>query len=657
MNRSAYAASIEAFLDADEAAILGDLAPNGGFSVEQAQLSAWRYQIRHLQDVLAGVPSDQPDAAIYFEFVIPRMGKRVDVLLVLGGLIFILEYKVGEKRYPAHAVDQVVDYALDLKNFHETSHHAIVVPVLVATDAPRAGTWEFADSKDDRVLRPLLSNAGSLGALLSGALEKFPAERLPLAAWERGRYLPTPTIVEAARALYARHAVEDISRSDAGEVDIAETRGLVERVIDRCRATSTKAICFVTGVPGAGKTLVGLDVAMKVLDERAERSRVFLSGNGPLVGILHEALARDRVSQARAAGETLRKGVAKSQIKAFLQNVHHFRDSCLVDDRPPIEHVALFDEAQRAWDVEQTSRFMQQKKDRPGFHQSEPDFLIECMGRHTDWAVVVCLVGGGQEIHTGESGIDGWLQAIRDHHKDWDVYASPNLSDREYNAQKTLESLRGEGRAELHPQLHLSSCVRSFRAESLSAWVKAVLDGDIGRARKLSDEFQDRYPIALTRCLDTAKAWARSQARGTERYGLVVSSQAQRLKPYAIDVKSPMNPVNWFLNDKDDVRSSYFLEDVATEFQVQGLELDWACVAWDADLRRVQSPGEYSWSHHSFRGSKWQRIKQAHRQRYQLNAYRVLLTRARQGMVIFVPEGDQSDPTRRPDFYDDTYRY
>lgn len=296
---------------------------------------------------------------------------------------------------------------------------------------------------------------------------------------------------------------------------------------------------------------------------------------------------------------------------------------------------------------------MQQKKGRIGFEQSEPDFLISCLDRHPDWAVIVCLVGGGQEINTGEAGINGWLDAIREKYASWHVYASSQLHEQEYRAHEYLEYLHARGRAHFRPELHLSLSMRSFRAEHVSAWVKAVLDGDVAAARTFYGEFSDRYPIVLTRSVEAGKAWIRAQARGSERYGLIVSSQAQRLKPYAIDVKSPMDPVHWFLDPKDDVRSSYYLEDVATEFHVQGLELDWTCVAWDADFRRASQ----RWQHFSFRGSKWQRINQAEAQRYQLNAYRVLLTRARQGMAIIVPHGDTNDPTRDPKLYEQTYRY
>ncbi|HNN46624.1 MAG TPA: DUF2075 domain-containing protein, partial [Azospira sp.] len=320
---------------------------------------------------------------------------------------------------------------------------------------------------------------------------------------------------------------------------------------------------------------------------------------------------------------------------------------------PPAEHVALFDEAQRAWDLEQTSKFMKAKKGRPDFQQSEPEFLISCMDRHPDWAVVVCLVGGGQEINTGEAGIGGWIEAINHRYPHWDVHLSSNLTDSEYSANGALEKLTNHPRVIKTPELHLGVSMRSFRAENVALWVKQVLDIKPSLARQTLAQLQDKYPIVLTRNVATAKAWLREQARGSERYGIVVSSQAQRLKPFAMDVKTPIDPVHWFLDGKDDVRSSYYLEDVATEFHVQGLELDWACVTWDADFRYSAS----GWQHGSFVGNRWNRINKPERQIFQINAYRVLLTRARQGMVIVVPTGDTNDHTRLPEFYDDTFNY
>jgi hypothetical protein len=419
------------------------------------------------------------------------------------------------------------------------------------------------------------------------------------------------------------------------------------------KINSEKSICFVTGVPGAGKTLVGLNVATSHIDKNSEFYSVFLSGNGPLVAILQEALARDKVSRASKVGLKLKKGEARSEVKTFIQIVHHFRDESLRDEKPPIEHVALFDEAQRAWTLEQTSTFMRQKKGKPNFNQSEPEFLISCLDRHPDWAVVVCLVGGGQEINTGEAGIGEWIEALERSFPDWKIYISDKLTDSEYNAKEILERIKKRKNVEYLQSLHLAVSMRSFRAENVSLLIKQLLDLNFQEAQLTLKQINSNYPLVITRDLFKAKQWLKNKARGSERYGIVVSSQAQRLKPLAIDVRSQIDPIHWFLDNKDDVRSSYYLEDVATEFDVQGLELDWACVVWDGDFQ-YNSDG---WIHKSFRGNKWQNINNSERKKYLKNAYRVLLTRARQGMVIVIPHGDLDDWTRPPHFYDPTFEF
>jgi len=639
---------IQEFVGSSVEEVLGELADNNQFSLELTQKNAWKEEIVLLQSMLAGYAGK-----VYFEYSIPRMGQRIDVLLLIDGVIFVLEFKVGERAFHRHHIDQVWDYALDLKNFHETSHDLLIAPVLIATKAKQGAINITMTPHEDNVLFPILCNAQTLSEVIAGVLEFAEEQAMEPDAWEQGRYLPTPTIIEAAMALYQGHSVDDITRREAEDINLTATTDAISAAIDHARSTSQKCICFVTGVPGAGKTLVGLNIANKHMDKASELYSVFLSGNGPLVAILTEALARDRVQRSILEGKKIKKGVAKSAVKALIQNVHHFRDDCLQSKVPPIEHIVLFDEAQRAWNLAQTTSFMRQKKGVPDFDMSEPEFLISCMDRHKDWAVIVCLVGGGQEINTGEAGISEWINSINRSYPDWHVYISPQIHDSEYAAGEAVAMLEPHRDVTYNEDLHLAVSMRSYRAENVSALVKQVLDLDADAARQTLSSLQDKYPIVVTRCMKTAKSWLKRKARGSERYGIVVSSQASRLKPHAIDVKSPMDPVHWFLEGKDDVRSSYYLEDVATEFHIQGLELDWACVTWDADFRFNQE----GWRHFSFRGNKWQRINKAERQMYLKNAYRVLLTRARQGMVIVVPQGDEEDPTRDSAFYDDTYNY
>jgi hypothetical protein len=650
MNRAYYSAPIETFLLQGNYEILGELTSHAEFNVDLTQRFAWEHQIRILKCALAAYAGQ---GRIYFEYAVPRLGKRIDAIAMVGASLIVLEFKVGASEFDRAARDQVWDYALDLKNFHETSHDKTLVPVLIATNAASAPMIVLEKSAiDDGVFRPILATEDSLAEAIQEAVNWAPAAPIRAEEWEGGRYKPTPTIVEAAMALYAGHGVAEISRSGAGKTNLSITSGAVEQIIADCRTQRRKAICFVTGVPGAGKTLIGLNVATQHSEE-GELHSVFLSGNGPLVTVMREALARDQVRRAAEAGEKLPKGSAASRVKAFIQNVHHFRDEYLRDSGPPSDHIAVFDEAQRAWDLAQTAAFMQRKKNRPGFDQSEPEFLISCLDRHKDWAVVVCLVGGGQEINTGEAGISEWVSAARRSFPDWEIHIAPELRDAEYGGALMLGELAQHPRVRSNPDLHLAVSMRSFRAEHLSALVKRLLDLDVAGARQTYELVRDRYPIVLCRSLARAKDWIRLQARGSERFGLVVSSQAARLRPHAIHVKAPVDPIHYFLHGKEDVRSSYYLEDVATEFQVQGLELDWTCVVWDGDLRY----GTSAWEHHSFVGSRWQRINSPDRQTFQKNAYRVLLTRARQGMVIVVPEGASDDPTRSSSFYDGTFNY
>ena len=649
MPREYYKNEIVNFLTTPSTEILGILAQNNDFDLEQNQRDAWLEEIRILQNTLQTYKG-----SIYFEYSIPRMGKRIDVVLLIGSVIFILEFKVGEKEFPSYAIDQVWDYALDLKNFHETSHEHYIAPVLIATKAKTASVIISLTLHNDKILCPIKCNKELLGQVINDTLRFADGNEINPVQWETGRYQPTPTIVEAAMALYNGHSVSEISRSDASAINLSETSEVISEIIRVSKENSQKSICFVTGVPGSGKTLVGLNIATTHIDKDTDLYSVFLSGNGPLVAILREALARDKVRHEKKRGNKIKKTKALSDVKLFIQNVHNFRDECLIDsDKPPIEHVALFDEAQRAWDLRQTANFMQRKRGHANFSISEPEFLISCLERHPDWAVVVCLVGGGQEINTGEAGISEWIESLDRSYPNWHVYISPRLTDSEYGTDKVLDKIKARTHVVYRDELHLSVSMRSFRAEHVSLLVKQLLDLQPDEARRTLGRINEKYPIVITRDLIRAKKWLKDQARGSERYGIVVSSQAERLKPHAIDVKSPVDPIHWFLDGKDDVRSSYYLEDVVTEFQVQGLELDWACVTWDADFRYTKS----GWDNWSFKGSRWQHINKSELQNYQKNAYRVILTRARQGMVIVVPFGSLEDPTRNAEFYNPTFEY
>ena len=652
-----YSAQVSGFLREDAAGILGKLTAAHGHDLELQQRRAWEEEIEILKDALREL-----GGTIFLEFEVPRLGSRVDAVLVSGPVIFTIEFKCGEREYHTADYNQAWDYALDLKNFHLASHNAPILPILVATGAPCSDDkWECAH--DDGVRPPRRCCAADFHRVLAEGLAFVDGPSLDGETWGNAPYHPTPTIVEAARLLYSGNTVESITRNDAGAQNLAVTSGAVVDIIDGAQRSHEKAIVFVTGVPGAGKTLVGLNLATR-RHEFGEARAVFLSGNEPLVAVLQEALTRDELDSSSKRvrkscdeqdrrGKRVRKSDILRKVKQFIQNVHHFRDEGIRTSTAPFDHVVIFDEAQRAWDKTKTADFMKRRKGLPDFNQSESEVLISYLDRHEDWAVIVCLVGGGQEIHTGEAGIAAWLDAVREKFRHWTVYMSPDLTDSEYAASHALDAFADGTRVVPDSRLHLSTSMRAFRSEKVSAFVKVVLDCDSDGAKDLFRQISLNYPIAITRNLARAKQWIVEHKRGSDRYGIVASSEAQRLKPYAIDIRINVNPIHWFLNDRQDTRSSYYLEDVATEFQIQGLELDWICVTWDADLR-FDGKG---WRYHSFKGEAWTTIHKDDRKRYLLNAYRVLLTRARQGMVIFVPPGDDADQTRAASLYDQTYTY
>lgn len=672
MKRCFYDDSISGFLNRTDEEILGILAKDNTFDLSLEQRSAWIEEIPIMKSVVLEL---NKSGHIIFEYTIPRLGKRIDVTLLINGIVCCLEFKVGENVFNVNDKEQVWDYAVDLKNFHEESSQLTIVPILVATEAEKLKNDLVFSYYDDRVYVPLFANAQSLFPLIKEVIEKENSQlSINPQDWIYSRYSPTPTIIQAASALYMNHSVEDITKHEADKAGIDSCTKLILDVIKVSKEKHQKSICFVTGVPGAGKTLVGLNVAIQ--QEHGDLA-VYLSGNGPLVKVLTEALARDKVAKEKDKGIRCTKSEAERQVSRFIQIIHRYRDNMLsklklpisgnieIDpnkvsssskhDAAEVENVAIFDEAQRMWDMRHLSAWLARKKGVANFPMSEGEFLIWSLDQHKDWATIVCLVGGGQEINSGEGGIGLWIQALNETFPDWQVYISNNLVDKEYAEGNLSELLEKNCNVHTCPDLHLSVSQRSFRAETLSLFVHQLLDRDVEAARESYQQINARYPIVLTRDLSKAKQWLREHARGSERYGMLVSSKAFRLKPLAIDIRCQADIVPWFLNPITDIRSSLFLEDVATEFDIQGLELDWTCLVWDGDFR-FDSKGK-CWQHFNFRSDRWQNINQIEGRAYQLNAYRVLLTRARQGMVICVPEGNSSDETRKPEFYDGTFEY
>lgn len=640
--RAYYENSVRNFLQENPMTILGQLANKNQFTLEDLQRNTWLVEIDVLKSALTGLD----DGHIIFEYTIPRIGNRIDNILIYNGLIFLLEFKVGERNYPRNALNQVTDYALDLKDFHKESQNRILVPILVATEA-YSKTHELNMMKDG-ITEVFLCNHQNIRAVIDLVLDQIGDTPLDPTIWLNSIYKPTPTIIEAAQALYRNHTVTDISRNDASAINLTHTTEAINQIIDESKRNNRKSICFITGVPGAGKTLAGLNIAIERQRADENEHAVFLSGNGPLVDVLQEALARDQRDR-----EGIKKSEAMRKAREFIQIIHHFRDDSITRTEAPIEKVAIFDEAQRAWTEDMLVDFMTRKKGKPNFNMSEPEFLISVMDRHEDWAVIICLVGGGQEINTGEAGLIEWFDSLKAEFPHWTVYVSDQITDSEYSQGVTVPELLSGMNCHVVKDLHLAVSLRSYRSENVASFIKALLDVAREKATVLYQTLNDDYPIFLTRDLQTAKEWVKSMAKGTQRYGITASSGARRLRTHGVWVQSKIDAKNWFLNTADDVRSSFFLEDTATEFDIQGLELDWTIVCWDANFRFNDEEFEY----YSFKGTRWMNIRSAKDCIYLKNAYRVLLTRARQGFVIFVPEGEPADATRLPKYYNGIYQY
>lgn len=674
-----YSDTISNFLTRNVEEIIGKLTLASKHDINEETSNSWVEEIASLQKLL---PNYCGRGSVYFEYNIPRMGKRADVILLIEEIIFVLEFKTSNSKFTHDAVTQVWDYAIDLKNFQLGSLHRIIVPILVASSESDHNCIHNLKRFEDNVYSPLLTNKKRLSEAIDLALTHIPHTPLPHNAlrdeqWAKSGYEPTPTIIEAAIALYEENSVEDLTKH-GGDIDKASEE--LNRIITFCKENQRKAICFITGVPGAGKTLIGLNTAIEQFN-RGEKA-VYLSGNFPLVEVLQEALTRDfirreRILAKKEGRKMCTKAEAKSKVKAFIQMIHHYRDLYLEGttiaggeivpiegyfhshtDKAyiPAEHVAIFDEAQRAWTADELKRFMKEKRGIQHFPYSEPEYLISCMDRQPDWGLVVCLVGNGQAINKGEAGLSEWIDSINRRYKDWDVYMSESLIQSGDVSQRELDLIKPQLHAREH--LHLKMSMRSFRSEKVSIFINQLLSLNPDEAAATLKELGS-YPIVITRSLDKAKQWLRTQARGSERYGMLASSKAERLKAISINVRYQPDFIHWFLEDDRDIRSSNALEDTLTEFKVQGLEIDWACVIWDADLRLNKEHTE--WKHYQLRaGTKWQNINKPINREYQINAYRVLLTRARQGMVIVVPHGDNGvppDETRKPEWYDGIYNY
>lgn len=624
---------------------------------KKQQTRTWSDTIEIVKQLCSSLQSNISNVGnwgILYEYKIPRRAKRIDVVILSDNLIFVIEIKNKQDKYTAIDIAQLEDYCLDLRDFHFESKDRIIIPILLATDAKDVQNSFY--KSEDFVQNTILANTSNIFCAIQKIHNLFidRTDLIDLNKWNLSNYSPTPTIIEAAQTLYSGQNVAEISRNHAGAENLSNTTKAVLEAILKARQNKEKIICFITGVPGAGKTLAGLNIVHNEEYKTGDRELgVFLSGNSPLVKVLTEALARDFSNR-----ESVNKQEAKRRVKTFIHNVHEFIDEYYSDKaKLPVDKVLIYDEAQRAWTKEHKSR-----KSNGEINESEPEILMSIMNRFTDWAVIIALVGGGQEINTGEAGLREWGKAIEDKFSSWKIYISPELKQGDHSTGNLTLFDNQPEKIDIveDSNLHLKVSIRSYKAQELSKWVGSVLDNNPEQANSIFTNSLKHFPIYITRCLDTLKYWLRDKSRGTRRIGIIASSGGRRLKAlgfdpyYGLRGDSSQDELGaWYLNPTNDVRSSNFLEIIATEYAIQGLEIDWAGLLWDSDLRKMNGV----WDFKQFKGTKWQSVNDEQKRQFILNKYRVLMTRAREGMIIYVPTGDLSDETRLPEFYNETYAY
>lgn len=640
-----YCNSIPGFIKDNSTSIIGQLIRHS-FEINKAQSDAWENQINELQKRLeaCGMEGD-----IIFEYDIVRLGKRIDVIMLIRHMVFSLEFKNGKNIFTAQDAQQAEDYAIDIKNFHKESEDLYVCPILIATDAPKYKKEQSLDAYPDKQVHLQRENIETVIPKVIQLTDLYGDNtQIDFDQWFNSPYRPTPTIIAAAVEAYVTHDISEIANSEAGQDDIDVCEDKINEIISYAMSNNKKCVCFVTGVPGAGKTLVGLDTVAKNLKRGKSSLSVYLSGNGPLVDVLREALKRSEKSKKQYTRET------SAAIDALIQSSYAFKRDNAAHNQPTPENIMIFDEAQRVWDQ---SKMSSKHKNDPLMSVSEPHLLYSIMDRHQDWAVMICLVGLGQDIYDGEVGINEWFRCGVQDFPQWEMYYSPAIFNQIEDLNIDKEMIKSCRRCHPINELHLKTSIRSFRADKQCQFVDNLLNNDPESTKKIYSMISSKYPILVTRDYQKAKQWVRSQVRGSQRCGVLACSSAQRLKPEGIYITSDIDVKNWFLAPSDDLRSSNMLEIVASEFKIQGLEIDWALVCWDADLRR-NAKGD-GWDHYNFRGSKWNKRHKEEQKRYLVNAYRVLLTRARQGMIIFVPKGvdPEIDPTRDKAYYDGIYNY
>ena len=654
-----YCNSIPGFIADTSHNIVGQLVHHlvgAGFTAGFHDVSAFENQIEELQNRLEAC---QMEGDIIFEYDIVRLGKRIDVILLIRHMVFSLEFKNGKDVFTAQDAQQAEDYAIDIKNFHKESENLYVCPILIATNAKPYPKKQSDGCYPDKQIHLQRENIETLIPKISSISQMYGDDgEIDFEKWFNSPYYPTPTIIAAAVEAYSTHSLSEIAHSEAGQDDINLCETKLGEIINYAKSNSKKCLCFVTGVPGAGKTLVGLDVVAKSLDNENDSTRsVYLSGNGPLVEVLREALkisVRDSNKQKKITLSKHEKDLVDESINGLIQSSYEFKKAHARDLRPINDKILIFDEAQRVWNQQ---KMTSKHKDDPMLSVSESHLLLSIMDRHQNWSVMICLVGLGQDIYDGEVGINEWFRCGIEDFPEWEMFYSPEIFSQVEDKNIDRKMIENCNRCHTAPELYLRTSIRSFRADKQCKFIDYLLDNSPEKAKEIYDDISEKYPVFVTRDFEKAKQWVRKQVRGSQRSGVLACSSAQRLKPEGIYVPTDIDVKNWFLAPSDDLRSSNMLEIVASEFKVQGLEIDWGIVCWDADLRRNNRSND--WDHYSFRGTKWMHRNKPEQQRYLVNSYRVLLTRSRQGMVLFVPKGvdSEEDETRNSVYYDTIYNY
>lgn len=665
-NRAFYDNSIEKFINEKSDFIFEKLNERrkelSPFDEDRKQDLAWKQEIEVLQNKLRDAKAE---GWIIFEYTIVRLARRIDVVILVRHMVFSLEFKNGAKVYLADDAEQAEDYAFDLKSFHEASEGLYVCPILIATKAKEAANNVEVFSNKEISLQK--ANDDTFLGIIQDIASRFGTnEALDYQDWMDSRFHVTPNIMDSAAEAVCE-ITRDVGDEDEGaKHDVKACLTACKEIILKAQRDHERSIIFVTGVPGAGKTLVGLKLAFDMALQKEVGQIAFLSGNDSLVSVM-QASIRDTL---KVLHPDIKSGDKNSPANT-IQRAYLFRKSivsedntCLQLDKPANatkEKVIVFDEAQRAWNQKQLTAWM--GKNAHGLSQTfsidEPSFFLTTMERQPDWAVIVCLVGLGQDIADGELGIGLWLSSVMEKHPTWNLYYSDAMTKQNADPVTCRNEILAYPKAHEDPRLHLSVSLRSFKSAAVGDFVDAVLSNRPEDAKAIYQTFAGKYPLYITRDLAKAKHWAKKQTRGSQHCGLMATASAQRLQPYGIYTVKDLDVAGWFLSKGNDFRSSNMMEIAASEFKVQGLELDWGVLGWDADLRRKNG----DWDYYNFRGGKWTARHQKDSIRYLINAYRVLLTRSRQGMVIFVPEGlnitdtEFEDGTRDRKFYDPIFDY